>query len=81
MAQYTITNVRFIEDNDYQFRVSFGYKELILTTHLLDRSVTPSEVQNIVVSTIHIADQKRSDEGYAELKDTYDNKDTLVVTG
>lgn len=79
MANYTITDVRFIENSDYQFQINFGYNGLVLTTPNIDRATNRQEVKMVILETARLSDQKRSSDNYGTLKKRFDGKSTLTI--
>ena len=72
MPKYTITDIQFIETSDYQFRVNFRYAGLLLTISNLDRNISQDEVKILVLNTIQLSEQKRADDNYQLLKNTFE---------
>ena len=81
MAEYIITQVAFKEISDFKFRVVFKHNGLQLDTPELERSSTEEEVKGVILNTIKLSLQKRSDETYGDLKITFDSKETLTIKG
>jgi hypothetical protein len=81
MTDYTLKNLNFIENSDYQFQISFEYKNMLITTPNIDRESSKADIQTIMLNTVKLVDQKRSDDNYENLKKQFNNKETLIVSG
>ncbi len=81
MASYMITNISFLEVGDYEFQISFSYDGIIIKTPTIPRTAPKTEVDTVVLDAVRLADQKRSDDNYTTLKNLFDGKATLTVTG
>lgn len=63
-----ITDIQFIEQGDFQFKVSFMYKDHNLETPSLQRSVDEGEVLSSIERIIKNWEEKRAGDNFEALK-------------
>ena len=81
MAQYIIKDIKFAETSDFNFKIHFKYKGLILSTPDMARTISINDIKSTIISAVETTEQRRSDDNYATLKSNFDGKETLTLNG
>ena len=82
MTDYTITDILVNEADDFNFTLTFTYKGKQVQVNGVPREgVTIDKLKALAVSEIELFDKKRNDDDYQSIKDTFNGKSKLIISG